>query len=240
VVGKINFRRIHPFRIYCCDHHLETEGLLEMSHDLSPDEKQNGSGLLVLKDGTAQQVQWELDHSARPPGRGRLHADEERLAAAARDGSAILWLAADIKAAIAIESCDGGVASFTVLLFSATSVRFDVHHVVTTALTADGTRTLLELSNAASESLIVSFPTDMLIDYLPTLEQLFDRPSSAKHSLIRIPEKWRTAIARTRKCVVLVVDDDRPIGFSPEDARELAGELINGANKIEERRRTAH
>jgi hypothetical protein len=87
----------------------------------------------------------------------------------------------------------------------------------------------------------VVIPTIVLQDYMPVLQKVLPpRSSDAATAMIRLPAEWGTAPAHSFPYVCLFFNDDPPLGFSPDDARQLAAELMEGAKKIEERVQTAH
>ena len=204
---------------------------------------ENGSGYLVLKSGTSEPVQWEID--SRSDGAldgGRVRGNANHLAQAAEDGCAILRLTMAVTMAIAVESHDDTEASFRPLLVQQEWSVFEAQGIVGSASDPDSDQFSIQFLNREGESLLVTIPKVIMRDYLPLLQHALpsDPPGSVTTSYIRIPSDWKTALARASSHVCLVCSDDPPLGFSPQDARRLAEQLIEGAKKIEARPKTTH
>jgi hypothetical protein len=60
------------------------------------------------------------------------------------------------------------------------------------------------------------------------------RPTaSGKTTVARRPKTWKTGSLAMSGCVCIVFDDDVPVALVPQDARELAAELIEFADRVE-------
>ena len=202
--------------------------------------RQNGTGYLVLKSGSGKQVQWEVDFLRDGSlGDGSIRGDEAHLAAAAKDGCATVCLTSKITAAIAIENQEHGEASFSPLLVS-----MNVFHAQTingSKSISDGNQFLIEFSDADGKRFVMIVPTIVMRDYLPILEKAVrpGKSASAKTGFFRLPRTWQTGTSRSYPFVLLGLNDEEPFGLSPEEARELAGELIEGAKAVDSRSQTA-
>ena len=101
---------------------------------------------------------------------------------------------------------------------------------------------VLVFSSETGEDLSVIVPSVVMRDYLPILRK--ELPDPTKHeprtSFIRVPETWSTATTRNHPYVCVIFDKDQPIALTPENARELAGELLAGANKHSLRNNYSH
>jgi hypothetical protein len=199
--------------------------------------RRNGTGHLILKSGASKQVTWEVDvlHDGSA-GKGIVRGDKDHLTAAAKDGCANLLASADTTVAVAIDGCEDGEASFSILLASSAPSTFRAATIEPRPI-LDGNRFLIEFSGADDERLFVIVPTIVMRDCLITLQKVVP-PSST--SLIRIPKSWATAIGETIPFVCLIIDDEPPLALQPNEARMLAAELVESAKKIENRPRTLH
>lgn len=205
--------------------------------------RQNGIGYLVLKNGTCKQVGWEVDLLRDGSiGDGCIRGDEEHLAAAAKDGCAKLHLAAAETAAIAINGHKHSEASFTTLLISSTPAVFYAQIIVGSSPILDGSQFSIEFSRTNGESLLVIVPTVIMRDYLPILQKVVPprSPESASTSFMRLPETWVTGTAASNPLVCVKFNDEPPWALHPEQARQLAAELIERAEHVEARSQTAH
>jgi hypothetical protein len=202
--------------------------------------RQNGTGYLVLKSGFGKQVQWEVDYLRDGSlGDGCIRGDEAHLAAAAKDGCATVCLTSKITAAIAIENQEHGEASFSPLLVSMNV--FQAQTINGSTSTSGGNQFLIEFSDADGKRFVIIVPTIVMRDYLPILDEAV-RPGasgSAKTGFFRLPRTWETGTSRSYPFVLLGLNDEEPFGLSPEEARELAGELIEGAKEVDSRSQTA-
>ena len=201
--------------------------------------RQNGTGYLVLKSGTGKQVQWEVDYLRDGSlGDGCIRGDEAHLAAAAKDGCATVCLTPKITAAIAIENQEHGEASFSPLLVSMNV--FQAQTINGSKSTSDGNQFVIEFSDADGRRFLMIVPTIVLRDYLPVLEEAV-RPgesTAATTGFFQLLQTWKAGTSRSYPFVLLGLNDETPFGLSPEEARELAGELIEGANKVDSRAQT--
>lgn len=199
--------------------------------------RRDGTGYLILKSGVSKQVTWEVDvlHDGSA-GKGIVRGDNNHLAAAAKDGCANLLVSADTTAAVAIDGCEDGEASFSVLLASSAPHTFRANKIEARPI-VDGNRFLFEFSGADDERLFVIVPTIIMRDFLITLEKVVP-PSST--SFIRIPKSWTTTIGETIPFVCLIFDDEPPLALQPNEARMLAAELVESAKVIENRPTTLH
>jgi hypothetical protein len=201
--------------------------------------RQNGTGYLVLKSGTGKQVQWEVDYLRDGSlGDGYIRGDEAHLAAAAKDGCATVCLTSKITAAIAIENQEHGEASFSPLLVSMNV--FQAQTINGSKSTSTGNQFVIEFSDADGKRFLMIVPTIVLRDYLPVLEEAV-RPgesANATTGFFRLLQTWKAGTSRSYPFVLLGLNDEAPFGLSPEEARELAGELIEGANEVDSRSQT--
>jgi hypothetical protein len=195
---------------------------------------------LVLKSGSGKPVQWEVDYLRDGSlGDGRIRGDEAHLAAAAKDGCATVCLTSKITAAIAIENQEHGEASFSPLLVSMNV--FQAQMINGSSSTSGGNQFLIEFADADGRRFVIIVPTIVMRDYLPILEKAV-RPgasASAKTGFFRLPRTWRTGTSRSYPFVLLGLNDEETFGLSPDEARELAGELIEGAKEVDSRSQTA-
>jgi hypothetical protein len=203
--------------------------------------RQKGTGYLILKSGIVKQVGWEID-LLRDGSivNGIIRGDEQHLAAASDDGCANLRLSVNTSAAIAIDGFENEEASFTTLLVS--SALFRAQTITGSGPILDGNEYSIEFSGADGEHHLVIVPTTIMRDYLPILEKLVppsstDSPSTA---FFRIAKTWEAGTAREYSFVVLKFDDEPPVALTPEESRELAKQLIEGAETIDTRLRVAH
>lgn len=79
-------------------------------------------------------------------------------------------------------------------------------------------------------------------DYLPILERKLPptTPNSPTTGHFISPRTWETGTARSLPFVLLAFDDQVPLGLSPDEARALAEELVEHAETVDNRSRTAH
>ena len=156
--------------------------------------RRNGTGYLVLRSGVSKQVTWEIEVlNDGSGGKGIVRGDKDHLAAAAKDGCANLLASADTTVAVAIDGCENGEASFSLLLVSSAPRTFRAETIENSGPIVDGNRFLIEFSGSDDERLFVIVPTIIMRDYLITLEKVVP-PSSI--SLIRSSEivgngNWR-------------------------------------------------
>jgi hypothetical protein len=204
--------------------------------------RQKGIGHLVLKSGTCQQVEWEIELPCDGSlGNGTVRGDENHLAAAAEDGCAKLRLGPGHIAAIAINSQTGAEASFSILLYSSMPYLFKAQTIVGASTILDGDQFSIEFCAADGEQLLVIVPTLIMRDYLPVLEKAVPPASApAKTSFFRLVQRWSTAIPASYPLVCLKFNDDEPVALHPDEARQLAAELIDLAKEAETRSHTAH
>jgi hypothetical protein len=202
--------------------------------------RRNGSGYLVLKSGAGQLIQWEVDYLRDGSlGDGCIRGDEAHLAAAAKDGCATVCLTSKITAAIAIENQEHGEASFSPLLVSMDV--FQAQTINGSKSISGGNKFVIEFSDADDRRFVIIVPMIVMRDYLPILEKAV-RPgqsSSATTGFFRLPRIWKTGTSRSYPFVLLSLNDEELFGLSPEEARELAGELIEGAKEVDSRSQTA-
>jgi hypothetical protein len=202
--------------------------------------RRNGTGYLVLKNGSGKQVQWEVDYLRDGSlGEGCIRGDEAHLAAAAKDGCATLRLASKITAAIAIENKDHGVASFSPLLVSMNV--FQAQTIDVSKSLSDGNQFVIGFSDAKGKRFLVIVPTIVLRDYLPVLEKTMrpSKPASATSGFFQLTRMWKAGTSRSYPFVLLGLNDEQPFGLGPEEARELARGLIEGAKEVDNRSQTA-
>ena len=200
----------------------------------------NGTGYLILRSGASKQVQWQVDYLRDGSlGDGYIRGDEAHLTAAAKDGSTDNNLTSNITAAISIENQEHGEASFSPLLVSMGV--FQAQMINGSKSTSDGNKFVIEFSDANGKRFLMIVPTTVLRDYLPVLEEAVRHaePASATTGFFRFPQTWKTGTSRSYPFVLLGLNDEEPFGLSPEEARELAGELIEGAKEVEDRSQTA-
>jgi hypothetical protein len=200
--------------------------------------RRDGTGYLILKSGASKQVTWEIDVlQDGSAGKGIVRGDKEHLAAAAKDGCANLLASADTIVAVAIDGCEDGEASFSILLSSSAPPTFRAETIENSRPILDDSQFVIEFSGVDGERLFVIVPTIIMRDYLITLERVVP-PSST--SLIRVPKSWATAIGETIPFVCLIFDDEPPLALQPNEARMLAAELVESAEVIENRPTTLH
>jgi hypothetical protein len=184
-------------------------------------------------------VQWEVDYLRDGSlGDGCIRGDEAHLAAAANDGYATVRFTSKITAAIAIENQEHGEASFSPLLVSRNV--FQAQTINSSKSISDGNRFMIEFSDANGKQFLMIVPTIVLRDYLPVLEEAVHpgESASATTGFFRLPRTWKTGTSRSYPFVLLGLNDEEPFGLSPEEARELAGELIEGAKEVDSRSET--
>jgi hypothetical protein len=196
--------------------------------------RQKGIGHLVLKSGTCQLVEWEIELCDGSLGNGSVRGDETHLAAAAKDGCAKLQLAAEHTAAIAINNQSGAEASFSILLHSSMPHLFKAQTIVGSSTILDGDQFSIKFCAADGEQLLVILPTIIMRDYLPVLEKAVP-PAAAptKTSFFRLTKTWATVKPASYALVCLKFDDDEPLALHPDDARQLAAELIELAKEAQ-------
>jgi hypothetical protein len=200
--------------------------------------RRNGTGYLVLRSGVSKQVTWEIEVlNDGSGGKGIVRGDKDHLAAAAKDGCANLLASADTTVAVAIDGCENGEASFSLLLVSSAPRTFRAETIENSGPIVDGNRFLIEFSGSDDERLFVILPTIIMRDYLITLEKVVP-PSSI--SLIRSPKSWAMAIGETIPFVCLIFDGEPPLALQPNEARMLAAELVESAKVIEDRPTNLH
>ena len=206
--------------------------------------QQRGTGYLILKCGISQQVIWEIEIlSDGSIGDGCVRGDKKHLKAAARDLCATLRATSEITAAIAINRYKDGEAFFTALLTSRSRPVFAAQTIVGSGPILDGSIYSIEFAGANGEEHIVTIPTIIIRDYLPMFQKLVPpaSPKSPPTGYFHIPKTYKTAAAASTPFVCVMFDDDPPpLGFSPEDARQLAGELLELAEGIDARSNTTH
>lgn len=143
-------------------------------------QRQTGIGYLVLKSGTCEQVEWEIDLlSNGSVGDGRIRGDKKHLAAAAKDGCANLRLSPAKTAAIAIDRCKDGEASFEPLVISSAPPVFHAQTVVGSSAILDGSQFSIAFSSTEGEELLVIVPTIIMRDWLQVLQKVVPPSSSA-------------------------------------------------------------
>jgi hypothetical protein len=209
--------------------------------ELQVPNQQKGIGHLLLKSGTSQPVEWEIELCDGFLGNGSVRGDETHLAAAAKDGCAKLQLAAEHTAAIAINNQTGAEASFSILLHSSTPHLFQAQTIVGSSTILDGDQFSIEFCTADGEQLLVIVPTIIMRDFLPVLGKAVPPVSApTKTSFFRIAKTWVTGKPASYPLVCLKFDDDEPLALHHGDARELAAELIDLAKEVETRSQTGH
>jgi len=201
-------------------------------------QSRSGSGILVLKNGFKKPVTWEVElYGDRMFGTGRVCGEYAHLKAATKDRCAILKLDDTLSLAIVIDRCDPGEAFFKTLLVSSTKPIFDAQTIRGSSPILDGSRFSIDFSDQNGASLRVVVPTIIMRDYLSVLQQKLSPPlpGSPKTGFFWIPQTWRTAISNSYPFVLLLFDDHQPIGIYSQQAREVAVELLEGAEQIENR-----
>ena len=202
--------------------------------------RRNGIGHLFLKSGFGKPVQWQVDCLRDGSlGDGLIRGDEAHLAAAAKDGCATICLTSKITAAIVIENQEHGEASFSPLLVSMNV--FQAQTITGSSLISDGNQLVIDFYDADGKPFMMTMPTIVMRDYLPILEKAVrpDKSASPKTGFFRIPQTWKAGTSRTYPFVLLGLNDEEPFGLSPEEARELAGQLIEEAKEVDSRSQTA-
>lgn len=203
--------------------------------------RHKGIGYLVLKSGSYQQVEWDIELFCNGWGNGFVRGDENHLATAAEDGCGILRLAPEHSVAIAIDNQTGAEASFSILLHSSMPHIFRAQTIVGASTILNGDQFLLEFRTADSEQLLVTVPTVIIRDFLPVLKKTVPPVSApTKTSACQIVEAWATGTPASFPFVCLKFDDDVPVAISPEAARELAKELVDRAREVENRSHNTH
>jgi hypothetical protein len=222
--------------------HCAPESGEKLMEKIEVSKRQKGIGYLVLKSGSCQQVEWEIEVFCDGSlGNGSVLGDENHLAAAAKDGCAKLRLESSHTVAIAIDNQTGAEASFSILLHSSMPHIFQAQTIVGSSTILDGNQFSFEFRAADGEQLLVVVPTIIIRDYLPVLEKAVPPASTpAKTSFFRIAEKWATAMPASYPLVCMKFDDDEPVALHPEDARLLATELIDLAKEVETRSHNVH
>src|SRR5436190_92771 len=138
---------------------------------LEASKRQKGIGHLVLKSGSCQQVEWDIELFCDGWGNGFVRGDENHLATAAEDGCGILKLGPEHVVAIAIDNQTGAEASFSILLHSSMPHIFRAQTIVGASTILSGDEFSLVFRAADSEQLLVTVPTVIIRDFLPVLEQ---------------------------------------------------------------------
>jgi hypothetical protein len=134
-------------------------------------QRQKGVGDLVLKDDISKAVEWEIDrYTDGSLGKGHIRGDVEHLATAAQDGWATLRLSPDEAAAVSIDTCTDGEASFTTMVPLVTPVVFEAASIVSYSLNSDDTLFSIEYRSPHADHLLVSLPTETMRNYLPLLQ----------------------------------------------------------------------
>jgi hypothetical protein len=199
-------------------------------------------GYLTLKSGTCQEVEWEIELLCDGSfGSGSIRGDEKHLAAAAEDGCGTLRLAAGQTAAIAINHQIGTQASFSILLYSSRPHLFRAQTIVGSSTILDGDQFSIEFCAADGERLLVIVPTIIIRDYLPVLEKAVPpEPAPARTSFFRLVETWVTGKSASYPLVCLKFNDDQPLALQPDDARQLAAELMDLAHEVETQSNITH
>jgi hypothetical protein len=197
-----------------------------------------GTGNLMLKTGIKGAVNWEIDLTgAEAFGAGRICGDCAHLQAAMKDGCATLQLNDTMTVAVAIDRHEGNEAFFTTLLASSQQPIFHAQTIRGSSKILDGSKFSIELCDQHGTPLRVILPTLIIRDYLPVLDEKLSEPSpaSATSSFFRVPGTWGTATSASYPYVLLRFGNDVPVAVSAGDARELASELVELAQKIETR-----
>jgi hypothetical protein len=203
--------------------------------------RQEGIGYLILKSRTRVCVGWEVDIlSDGSLANGVVRGDEADLEVAAQDGCAILELSAATTAAINIDSHAEGIGCFTTLMVSSVTSTFEAQTIVGSEPISNGDRFVLAFASAGGERFEVTVPTIVMRDYVPILQKTLSKGSNQQQhsSFVRIPTTWRTATTASYPLVCVVFDEDEPVALSPEDARDLAAELLEHAKRVEARPRS--
>ena len=201
--------------------------------------RREGTGCLILKNGSGKRVRWQVDYLRNGSlGDGCIRGDEAHLAAAAKDGCATVRLTPNITAAIAIENQERDEASFSPLLVSMNV--FQAQTINGSKAISNGNQFMIEFSDADGKRFLMIVPTIILRDYLPVLEEAVGpgESASATTGFFRLHQPWTISTSRSYSLVVLSLSDAVPFGLSPEEARELAGKLIEGATEVDSRSQT--
>jgi hypothetical protein len=103
--------------------------------------------------------------------------------------------------------------------------------------TLDENHFAIEFSSAAGDPFLLTIPTVVIRDYLPILEKQLTSPpaSSSTTSFFRVTTTWSTALPAQNPFVVVKFDRDEPLGFSADDARCLARDLLDKADRLTSR-----
>jgi hypothetical protein len=195
--------------------------------------KRNGTGELVLKNGTSEAVSWEVELESLPA-HGVLRGKKKHLNAAAKDGCAILRLGNGRAAAIAIDRCKDGKAFFTSLLES-TPLIFSAEKILYSSPLSDGTEYGIEFSNGKGQTLRVIVPSANIWDLLPQafdeLKQFFV-PQAVRVDY-QLVQTVSAGIDRDYSLVYVGFNGGQPYAISSELARQTAGDLYELAAKID-------
>ena len=195
--------------------------------------KRNGTGELVLKNGTSEAVSWEVKLESLPA-HGVLRGKKKHLNAAAKDRCAILRLGKDRAAAIAIDRYKNGKAFFTSLL-ELTPPIFSAEKILSSSPLSDGTEYGIEFSAGKGQTLRVIVPSANIWDLLPQafddLKQFFV-PQAVLVDYQPVQTVF-TGIDRDYSLVYVGFNGGKPYAIGSELARQTAGELYELAAKIE-------
>jgi hypothetical protein len=197
----------------------------------------NGVGYLLLKNGSCEVVEWEINFLPNGViGNGCIRGDEEHLEAAFEDGCAVLYPEQGSVAAITIDRRKRNKAYFKTLLTSCTPPVFHAKTIVMSGPILDGNTFSIVFSDSANAQLRVNLPIKVISNYIPKLQKLFvPMPTSPTTSFVRIIDAWKTETMESDAFVCVALDNDEAVGLSPASARQLAAELIERAKEVESR-----
>jgi hypothetical protein len=204
--------------------------------DLKAPLGQRGIGYLVLKSGARSQVEWEIDF---PPGgtprKGVVRGDAPHLAQAAQDGCATLEVSLGFSAAIAFNGRASNELSFEILMISDKQPIFCAE-TITGSHIHEGSF-VIEFASMIGDSLLVKVPPIIMRDYLPILQKQLPAPTKASQrtSFCKIVRESKIAIPASYQYVCVAFDDDEPQALTTTDARRLAVDLMEAAEKVDAR-----
>ena len=201
--------------------------------------RQNGTGYLVLKNGSGKQVQWEVDFLRDGSlGEGCIRGDEAHLAAAAKTHAPPS--SSRPKSRRLLRSTTKTMVKRRFHRSWFLSNVFQAQTINGSKSFSDGNQFVIEFSDANGKQFVIIVPTIVLRDYLPVFEKTMRpfSPRPQRQGSFNLPERGRRTI-RSYPFVLLGLNDEQPFALGPEEARELARRLIEGAKEVDNRSQTA-
>ena len=189
----------------------------------SNEDRFQGTGNLILKNGTRKEVAWEVDFLHHGfPGDGVVRGEKRHLKAAVKDGFAKLQFEPNAEAVIVIGQYENGQARFKTWLTSTRPAIFCAQTVLSSSPVAEGSHYSIDFSDANGEQLRLAVPARIMWDFLPLvfhqLKPFFQPESSA--SFLRIAKEVNVGTTRSHPIVFVAFDGDQPLGLTPAQALE--------------------